>query len=132
MTATDWAFQLSDHGKNNLEVKIAGKWFPLRVKTLHQMERYAEVLEQHKRKSEAIQGKERTPVEVMRDNLEAALDLCEIALNPTPAETPWPRERIREALDPDKIEILAAVWLERFLSPRVSADPSLAPRGAGR
>lgn len=115
---------ITDHGQNRLRVFLEGKYHDLRCRTVYQMERYQELQRAEQENPQEPAG---DPVEQMRLNVERYAKLCEIALNPTPDATPWPKEKLVKALDPDKIEILACVWLERFFAPRKDPDPYLAP-----
>lgn len=128
MNTTDWIF---DPGQNRLVVQIGGRYELVRCRTLYQVERYKEVIEAHKAKAAAM-PENATTADVLMENLEAHLDFAEIALNPEPGKMPWPRQVIREKLDPDQVQLLAEKWLERFLRPRVERDPSLPPPPQGQ
>jgi len=127
VTPTNQARQpfVIDHGQNMLSVLIDGKYVPVRCRTLHQIERYGVLMEVNKNK-EPDPPTDSTSALLFR-NLEVHLDFCEIAMNPVPGKVEFPRDVLREKLDPDQIQILADVWLDRFLRPRVDRDPALAP-----
>ena len=132
---------LIDHGQNKISVLIDGKYELAKCRTPHQMDRMEEILQrQTKGKAEADLPKTETaeddqaapvvptnPIQRLRRNWEEQLETCEVALNPDPGKMPWPKEVLREKLDPDQVQILASIWIERFFMPRIEVDPRLAP-----
>lgn len=119
---------ITDLGQNRLRVFIAGKHHDVRCRTVYQMERYQEFSRQE---AEQPEQKPVDAIEQMRANVDRFSRICEIALNPSPDATPWPKEKIVTSIDPDQIELLACVWLDRFFAPRKDPDPCLAPQRGG-
>jgi hypothetical protein len=130
---------ITDLGQNRLQIILEGKTILIRCRTVYQMEQYRKWVEarmaEDKAKADQPPADPAAPVAPedplgqMQENLERFEDWAEIALNPTPDKHEWTKDRIRAALDADQIELLALVWLDRFMVPRKDADPSLmAPR----
>lgn len=95
------------------------------------MERYQALVAKGQSEDPAVKPSE-DAIENMRRNLDRFADICEIALNPTPDKTPYPKEKIVSIFEPDKIELLALIWLDRFFAPRKDPDPCLAPQRGGQ
>lgn len=109
---------------NQVTVKIGGKPIRLR-KTHHQVEQFQKLAEARK-SNDPTSGKT-TGADLVAGNVQSALDICEIALNPDPGKVEFTREQISAELDADEIEILSRVYLDRkMFAPRIDRDPLFA------
>lgn len=119
---------ITDHGQGHIVAQIGGKQVPIR-QTVHQMERFAAFTEAEKGKAEApadepLGGR-------FRRLFDEQLSVAEIVLNPEPNKTDWAREAIEKALDVDQVKFLVDVWMQKVFSPKLAADPRLAPEKTG-
>jgi hypothetical protein len=133
---------LFDAGQNRLLVTIDSKPVLVKCRTLHQLDQYDELQKRNEEKAKPVQpagdapkekaNEKRSTVDILRESLESHLDYAVIALNPDPGRMDFPRETIRTKLDPDRVQLLAEKWLERFLRPQLVRDPTLPPAAGVR
>lgn len=113
---------------NQITVKIGGRAIRLR-KTLHQVEQFQK-LASAKKDADESGSEKRTGADLIQANVQNALDICEIALNPEPNKVEFSRDQITRELDADEIEILSRVYLDRkMFAPRIDHDPLFADMG---
>lgn len=128
MTAQQRLPLVIDHGQNMLSVLIDGKYVAIECRTLYQVEQYSAMMERNKAKgTDEIEAKPETTAAILLRNFEVHLDFLEIALNPKPGKVDFPRPILREKFSLDQAQIVADIWLDRFLRPRIDRDPALAP-----
>jgi len=115
---------ITDYGQSHIVAQIGGKAVVLR-QTVHQMQRFAALVDGGKNKPEPLAN------EPLADRFarlySEQLDLVEIVLNPEPNKIDWTREAIEKALDVKHIKILGDVWTKMVFDPKLAADPRLAP-----
>ena len=114
---------ITDYGQGNIFVSIDNKQVKIR-RTVHQVERFNEFLK--KNESTEIGSEKMNAADAIKRSYQMNLELAEIALNPTPNETPFPRELIEEKMDMDQVEFIAGVFVGKLTHPRIDRDPRLA------